>query len=191
MVLQSQNHGFIFENSVRQIIFDLPVETNNTDKHDIPKQKNKYDNNENCSIKTTNSLTIYCGDILRFLNYNFLEKNTIIIIKYKQTDTEKIVKTIYEINYNKECYNLLLGNLPIKIIEDYVKNVKSIPKHIKGEEAKQIFNYLEEKKKLKKQYTNILQINPKVDSSQSRVQCSIQNFENDLKDFIKYKSILS
>lgn len=188
MALQSQNHGFIFENIVRQNIFDLPAEKNNIDKHDIPKEKNKYNKNENCSIKTTCSNTICCGDINRFYNYNFLEKNTIIVIKFKQVGLEKIVEKIYEIDYNVECHKLLFGNLSKKVIENYVKNVKTIPKNVKGHEAKKNFNYILEKDKLKKKYTNILQINPKVDSKQSRVQCSIPNFEINLKDFIKYKS---
>ena len=190
MNMQSQKHGFTFENSTRETIFDLPVEKNNTDKHDIPKEKNKYNKNENCSIKTTGSKTICCSDILRFYNYNFSEQNTIIVIKYKQTQTEKIVENIYEIDYNRECHKLLFGNLPKEIIQKYVENVKSIPRHIKGDEAKKIFNYLDEKKELKKKYTNIIQINPKVDSSQSRVQCSIPNFEENLKKFIKYKSTI-
>ena len=188
MTAQSQKHGFTFENSTREQIFDLPIEKNNTDKHDIPKHKNKYNKNENCSIKTTGSATICCSDILRFYNYDFNENNTIIVIKYKQTETEKIVQSIYEIDYNIECHKLLFGNLPREVIEKYVENVKSIPKHIKGDEAKKIFNYIDEKKELKKKYRNIIQINPKVDSSQSRVQCSIPNFEENLKEFIKYKS---
>ena len=185
---QSQKHGFTFENSIRVEIFDLPSEKNNTDKHDIPKHKNKYNKNENCSIKTTGSKTIFCGDILRFYNYDFNENNIIIVIKYKQIEAEKIVENIYEIDYNIECHKLLFGNLPKEVIEKYVENVKSIPIHIKGDESKKIFNYLDKKKELEKKYTNIIQINPKVDSSQSRVQCSITNFEKNLKDFIKYKS---
>ena len=147
---QSQKHGFTFENSTREQIFDLPNEKNNTDKHDIPKHKNKYNKNENCSIKTTGSETICCSDILRFYDYDFNENNTIIVIKYKQTETEKIVQSIYEIDYNIECHKLLFGNLPREVIEKYVENVKSIPKHIKGDEAKKIFNYIDEKKELKK-----------------------------------------
>jgi len=187
---QSQKHGFTFENSIRKNVFDLPKEPNNTDKYDIPKDKNKYNQNENCSIKTTGSTTICCGDIIRFYEYDFTNVNTIFVVKYKQTETQKIVKCIYEIDYNLECHKLLFGNLPKEIIENYVKGVKSIPTNIKGPEAKKIFNYLTEKKILKQKYNNLIQINPKVDSSQSRVQCSIPNFETTLKDFIKYKSPL-
>ncbi len=185
---QSQKHGFLFENNIRERVFDLPTETNNTDTHDIPKDKNKYNNNENVSIKTTKSTTICCSDILRFYNYDFNEKNTIVVVKYEQTDTHKTVKRIYEIDYNRECHKLLFGDLPKEAIEEYVINVKSIPKKTKGKEAKEIFSYLVEKKKIKKMYPHIITINPKVDGSQSRVQCSITNFEETLKDFITYKS---
>lgn len=185
---QSQKHGFDIENSVRKEIFDLPTELNNTDKHDIPKNKNIYNENENCSIKTTTNKTICCGDILRFHGYDMTEKNTIIVIMLEQIENRKIVKRIYEIDYNLECHKVLFGNLTKEVIENYVKKVKLIPTNIKGEEAKKIFNYLVEKKKMKKEYNSVIQINPKVDSSQSRVQCSIPDFETKLKDFITYTS---
>jgi hypothetical protein len=185
---QSQKHGFTFENEIRAV-FHLPTEANNRNTHDIPKDQNIYNSNENCSIKTSGSQTICCGDILRFYNYNFTtEQNTLIVILYKQTNTHKTVQNIYEINYNKECHTKLFGNLPEEEIQQYVDGVKSIPRNIKGQEAKNIFNYLVEKNKLKKKYNNIIQINPKVDSSQSRVQCSIPNFEKNLEEFIIYKS---
>jgi hypothetical protein len=188
MVNQSQKHGFVFENDIRKSVFNLPEQSNDTNIHDIPSNQNKLNSNENCSIKTTGSQTICCGDIIRFYNYNFDEKHTIIVILYYQTETHKIIKNIYEIDYNKKCHELLFGNLPKEEIYKYVEGVKSIPKIIKGQEAKKIYNYLIEKKKLKKIYNNIIQINPKVDSSQSRVQCSIPNFEKNLKEFITYKS---
>ena len=188
MLNQSQKHGFTYENSIKTIVFNLPLENNNTDTHDIPKDKNKYNKNENCSIKTTGSTTIYCADILRFYNYDFEKKNTIIVVSYKQTETHKIINHIYEIDYNKKCHELLFGNLPKEEIEKYVNGIKSIPTNIKGKDAKNIFNYLVEKTKLKNLYNNIIQINPKVDSKQSRVQCTIPNFEKNLKEFITYKS---
>lgn len=184
---QSQKHGFDIENSVREI-FGLPTELNNTDKHDIPKNKNIYNENENCSIKTTTNKKICCGDILRFHGYDFTEKNTIIVIMNQQIENRKIVKRIYEIDYNLECHKVLFGNLTKEVIENYVKKVKLIPRNIGGEKAKKIFNYIVEKKKIEKEYTGVIQINAKVDSTQSRVQCSIPDFETKLKDFITYTS---
>jgi hypothetical protein len=185
---QSQKHGFVFENEVRTKVFDLPSQGNDRNIHDIHHSKNKFDSNENISIKTLGSNTICCGDIERFYNYNFSCKNTMIIVKYTQNNEKKIIQHIYEIDYNEECHKLLFGNLPESVIKSYVASVKSIPKKTKGKKAKKIFNYLEEKKKLKTNYNHCIQINPKVDSSQSRVQCSITNFETSLKDFITYKS---
>ena len=185
---QSQKHGFTWENIIRKIIFELVDIKNDTNIHDIPKSNNKLKEGENCSIKTTGSCTICCGDLLRFYNYDFDDINTIIVIKYTQTDTHKNIKNIYEIDYNKECHKLLFGDLPKEVLERYVKGVKSIPAKTKGNEAKAIFDYIKEKKEIGKKYNHLISINPKVDSSQSRVQCSINNFEKKLKKFITYKS---
>ena len=66
---QSQKHGFIWENEIRNIIFNKKEESNNTDKYDI------ITDTENISIKTTGSNTICCSDILRFFTYDFNKKN--------------------------------------------------------------------------------------------------------------------
>lgn len=184
---QSQRHGFTFENSVRESVFGLPPVSNDTNIHDIPCHLNCYDQSENCSIKTTGSKTICCGDILRFYNYDFTQKNTIIVIKYTQLEAIKKVESIYEIDYNRECHKLLFGNLPQQVIQEYVDKVKSIPRNVSGKEAKAIFDYIEAKKQLQT-YGHRIQINPKVDSKQSRVQCSIPNFTTLLEGFIKSHS---
>ena len=62
---------------------------------------------------------------------------------------------------------------------------------MKGEEAKKIFDYLSEKEKIIKKYNLKININPKVDSSQTRVQCSIKNFDTILSNFIIYKSFIN
>ena len=185
MAKQSQNHGFIYENSIRVNIFNLPEQDNDTNVHDIPKEINIFTPNENISIKTTGSNNICCADILRFFNYDFSEKNTMIVIQYDQIGVNKVVKKIYEIDYNKACHKLLFGTLPKVEILKYITGVKTIPPKTKGEEAKKIFDYLAEKNKLN-QYNHEITINPKVDGSQSRVQCSIGL--NKLKDFISYES---
>lgn len=186
---QSQKHGFIVENSIRELVFNIQKKVNDTNTHDIPKEENIFNSNENCSIKTTGSNTICCSDLLRFYKYNFDEKNTIIVVKYKQSDDQiKTVVKIYEINYNEECHKKLFGNLPEETIREYVDNVKSIPTKTKGQDAINIYDYKNEKKKLENLYPHKITINPKVNSTQSRVQCSITNFEETLKEFITYKS---
>lgn len=184
----SQGHGFNWENDVRKMVFYLEEEKNNTDKYDIPKEKNKLDKNENVSIKTTGNDCICTSDILRFYNYDFDNKNTLILIKYSQNGDNKTIQTIYEINYSKELHTYLFGDLSEQEIINYVSNVKKIPPYIKGDEAKHIFDYLVEQKKIYQNHPTLkLKINPKVDSSQSRVQCSI-NIKDIPEKFIKYNS---
>jgi len=187
---QSQKHGFDWENEIRMNVFNLKTHINDTNVHDIPKEQNIYDNNENISIKTTGSSVIYCGDLLSFYSYDFSEKNTIIVVAYSQSENHKCINVIYEIDYNKELHKLLFGDLTREIIEQYINNVKSIPINTKGEEGKKTFDYIKEKENLKK-YNHLITINPKVDShTQRRVQCSINLKKSFLKDFIKYKSHL-
>jgi hypothetical protein len=185
---QSQKHGFTIENEIRKKVFDLEEKSNDTNTHDISKYNNKFDSNENISIKATKSNNIDCGDIMRFFNYNFIEKNTIIVVKYEQCDDTKKIKIIYEIDYCKDLHKKLFGNVTYQILEEYVNNVKKIPRKTSGDDAKIIYDYLNMKNKIKKDYNMMINISPKVDSKQSRVQCSLPKFEELCKDFIKYTS---
>ena len=67
---------------------------------------------------------------------------------------------------------------------NYIKNLP------KGKVSyKERNKYLKYKKELEKYNNCLIKINPKVDSkNQRRVQCSIMNFEDNLYNFIKYKS---
>ena len=188
VLTQSQRHGFIFENIIRTMVFNLPEHMNDTNVYDIPCSENPHDPTENVSIKTTGNDTIYCGDIMRFFQYDFSKKNTIIVVQYKQTDTHKVIRHIYQIDYNASCHKHLFGNLTREVLKTYVESVKEIPIKVKGNDAKKIFSYLDAKKDIEKQHIFNIKINPKVDSSQSRVQCSICNFTKTLGDFILTKS---
>ena len=188
MTNQSQKSGFQIENEIKTKAFQLPASKNDTGIHDIPKDKNIFDPTENISIKSTGSKTICLGDARRIYSYDFRDKHTMVVYEYKQDNEYKKLKYIYEIDFNKKCHDLLFGDLPKEELDDYVRNVKSIPRKTKGKDAKRIFDYLNERDKLKEKYDFKIQINPKVDSSQSRVQCSIPNFTETLKDYIIYKS---
>ena len=61
---QSQKHGYNVENEIRGRVFNVSSTPNQTGTHDITKEENKYNNQENVSIKTTVSKNIDCGDIL-------------------------------------------------------------------------------------------------------------------------------
>lgn len=188
---QSQIHGFIFENEIRVKVFGLDVETNSTNKHDIVKEDNKFNSNENISIKTIGQGNSICfADIERFYNYDFSNKNTIVICKYRQEGNSKALVDIIEIDYNQECHDFLWGDINLDIITKYVRLVKSIPKGKVSNYHKKVYK---DCKKVMESFFNLnININPKVDSKgQRRVQCSISNFEEKLRDFITYKSSIS
>ena len=170
---RSQHHGFMYENLIRTLVFLLGEVLNDTNTHDIPRSQNRFDPTENISIKCSGGTRIECADIQRFHGYDFTEKNTIIFIQWGQnTDTTKIIKRIYEINYNQELHTLLFGTITREEINDYVRFVKSIPA---GREARSKHNveYKDRKKKLQDIHNMKAVIHPKVDSrSQRRVQCS-------------------
>lgn len=184
----SQKHGFLWENYIRKIVFGLSEEQNNTDIHDIPSYKNKFDINENVSIKTTCGSNIDCADIIRFFGYDHDNaKHTIICLIYKQLGSSKTIRKIYEIDYSKNMRDYLFGTISLQELQDYVKLVKSIPKGNVSKEQKDL--YISEKKRLQLHHNMRINISPKVDSkTQRRVQCSIPNFETTLSEFICYKS---
>ena len=185
-IITVRHEVYTFENEIRKKVFGLSPKKNDTNIHDIECKNNKLNSNENVSLKTTGSNVIFCSDILRFYHYNFTKINTIILVKYSQ---DKNIENIYEINYDQKCHNLLFGNIQKNVICEYVNNVKAIPKNINTKDAKKIFDYIKEKEKIQKKYNLKIQINPKVDSkNQRRVQCSIPNFQEILKEFITYKS---
>ena len=178
---QSQGHGFDWEGDIRINVFSLPSNKNDTSIHDV-----EPSSNETVGIKTTGSDNICLSDIRRFYKYDFSKKNILIVIKYKQDGDYKIIENIYEIDYNQKCHEKLFGNLPYSVIEEYVKMVKTIPTKVKEQQALNIFHYKNKKREIVDKYDFQICINPKVDSSQSRVQCSVKI--NVLSEFITYKS---
>ena len=90
----------VFEIEIREKVFELPKCKNDTKKYDICSEENKFNSLENISIKTSSNNNIDCGDILRFYNGNFINKYTIILIRYIQINNQKKITEIIEIDYN-------------------------------------------------------------------------------------------
>ena len=188
---QSQKHGFIFENMIRGNVFGLKNIKNDTKLHDIHCSENKFNQNENISIKISCNGDIGCGDILRFYNYDFSKKNTMIVGIYKQiNENQKNIEVIYEIDYNEKFHKLLFGEIEKEEIEIYNDIVKSIPPgYVKKEDR----NYLKLKEHYQKGFNMKILINPKVDSkNQRRVQATIPKIEKILEknpEFIVSKTV--
>ena len=186
---QSQQHGFTWENEIKSNVFCLPTEKNNTDKYDIPCEKNKFNLNENISIKVTGGSGIDCADILRFYSYDFDKENTIVVIEYKQNKHNKRIQTIYEIKYTREMHQKLFGTISLQELTGYVSYIKQIEKGTCPIETTTF--YKKEKKRLQMIHGMKINISPKVDSkTQRRVQCSIPKFKETLHEFITERSLL-
>ena len=175
---ESQGHGKPWETDILNplgVTEKLQEGYNHTDIYDGRKEHTTT--GRNLSIKTTKSMSLDCGDIIRFLTK--CSDLDIIVIHYKQTmkKVKKAIKT-YLINHDKLIEKLKI-DIPliygitfkewIDKIKDYDKRVKAIP-HGEGECTDK--SYLKEKEKLcdKIPYFNIA---PKVYKKQKRVQCSI------------------
>lgn len=178
---QSQSHGFKFENEIRTRVFGLKNKKNDTDIHDISSVENKFNPNENISIKISCNGDIGCGDILRFYKYDFSQKNTMIVGIYKQiNENQKQIQVLYEVDYNEKLHKLLFGEIEEEEIAYYVNVVKSIPA---GQVKKEDRLYLKLKEKYQKGFGMKIIINPKVDSkTQRRVQATIPKLERLLEE---------
>ncbi len=178
---QSQGHGFVWENDIREKVFNLKKNKNDTNVHDISSEE--LGTTENISIKATSCDTVYCGDIIRYaFGYDFRENHTMMIVKYKQTENTKTITCVYEIDYTKEMNTYLFNNIKKEDLEEYIKTIKKEGRN---------FNYKKEARRLEKDNQLKATIHPKVDSGkQRRVQTSfkLSQIEKDLPQCVKYKS---
>ena len=188
---QSQSHGLFWDSEIRTTVFGLNQCINDTRKYDIEAEENKFDPQENVSIKTSSNNNIDCGDILRFFHGDFSKKYTILLVRYEQKSDTKCVKEILEIAYTSELRDHLFGSAGVEVLKDYVDFVKAIPKGSVSEEIKKAYKL--KKTALQKEHNMRINISPKVDSgSQRRVQCSITKVDQLLQQFpeiVLYRSL--
>ena len=176
--MESQKHGFLWEEILKKNIFQIKDKINYTSKYDIPSDFNKI-NNKNISIKSSNCNTICCGDPFRYINDKNENLETIIIL-YKQEDNKKVLKRI--IILNTIIIIKLLNEISLEKLlklNNYIKNIKKnikITNEIRGE-------YMKFTKELN---TDLLNLNPKVDSkTQRRLQFTIK-IDKIIKEYPKY-----
>jgi hypothetical protein len=182
---QSQSHGLFWDSEIRQKVFGLPECKNDTQKYDVSCSKNKFNPQENISIKTSGNSNIDCGDIMRFYDRDDETDITIILVRYEQINNKKKIKEIIEINYSDEMRNILFGSVTTDILNEYVQLIKNIPNGTVTEAIKK--NYKEQKNKIQETYNMKINISPKVDSKkQRRVQCSITKIDKLLEEYPQF-----
>lgn len=182
---QSQSHGLYWDNEIRVNVFNVSQCVNDTIKYDIPCENNKFNSNENISIKTSGNNNIDCGDIIRFYETEPSNKVTIILIRYKQIGEQKKIYEILELDYNEKLRKILFGDIPKAVLYGYVNFIKSIENGVVSDEIKKQYKVC--KQKMQKEYNMYINISPKVDSkNQRRVQCSIPKIDELLEAYPEF-----
>jgi hypothetical protein len=192
---ESQGHGKAWEVDIQKRVYGIPLEIINgyshTSKYDIPAKDNIL-HKKNVSIKTSGDMNLCMSDVRKFLNSENMDVVCIIwrqiTPKKKQAmktvvfDFDDFKKTLIE---DLSKYNYTLEGW-LKDIDDYGNYVKNLPKDY----------YIESKNKLRSQKEHIIkktelckninyfQVNPKIDSKQQRVQCSINLNKIDIEKTI-------
>jgi hypothetical protein len=179
--METQTHGFLFEDKVIQLITGC-------DKNYYQTQlKNKYTSawdiqagfgaDTNYSIKACkNGSIIGCGDIVRFAMHCRDTNFTIIVGCWKQlTKTHKQFYRIYEFDISPEFYKIIWSGISIEKLTEFSNYVKSIAA---GKDAQMANRKIWKNKRasIYEQYgKGIANIDAKIDSkSQRRTQCSIK-----------------
>jgi hypothetical protein len=167
-----QEHGFEFQKIVEREVFglrELPVSYTGT--HDIPKEYNKFNRNENVSIKATGSNSIGLGDVLRIYDYSLTETHTAIVIYYQQVGDRKNIRKIVEFSLDDK--RALFGDVSRAEIVSLIREIRSVPIGISPAELnvrRTRINAMT--KELSKRST--VRFNSKIDSkTQRRLQCTL------------------
>lgn len=175
-VKESQSHGFEWEKDILKNVYKVTEEElstiSYTNKHDLPENYNKL-YNINLSVKTTGSKTVYMGSAVRVFN-GLEDRCHLVVITYKQIGNIKKVKNIVEMNIT-DGRKLLFGELSLQELLTLDKIIKKVPRKRKPSETekKKIYQI---KMQFQKKLSRYIVLNPKIDNSQSRLQCSFRDF---------------
>jgi hypothetical protein len=170
-----QNHGFVFENWIKDILGVRELAYNYTQKWDI---SGEFPISVKC-MGLTNALEF--GSTVRIWEIN--ETFTLVIGRWKQVGSQKIIVSIDEINIHTDDLNKMRGEITLQEIKDFDKKIKAFPAGKEGQ--KQGITFAREWKKNRKDRMGLLTITHKIDSkNQRRIQCNL-NSKNYVKLFGK------
>ena len=180
---ESQGHGKAWEIDIQKKIYDIenPTEKYKSNaKYDISENDNVL-HKKNVSIKASGDMSLCMADIRRMLES---ENMDVVCIIWKQI-TPKLKEAIKTVVFDfDEFKKTLIKDLKkcnytleewLKKINDYDNYVKNLPKEYYPNSKKLPRKEKEHliKKKSLCEGLKYFQVNPKIDSKQQRVQCSI------------------
>jgi hypothetical protein len=177
--METQKHGFNLEKEILSRIFNLTYEEianiKYTSKMDLPAIYNRLDHCD-VSIKTTGTPNTVCmADSLRM--FDAVNSNTpfhLLVIYYVQQGNTKIIKGIVELDLTNSR-ELLFGSITRSQLEELDKTIKLVPQKQKPTKEERATMY-------SMQYalqvlSGSMYLNIKCNSTQSRLQCSFNQFQ--------------
>lgn len=169
---ESQQHGFLWESEIKTKVFGLTGPDPYTAVHDVDRNRNTLNSNENVSIKTAGNTTLCMGDALRVFDYETGVEHTCVALQYVQREQRKILTSVYELDLTKR--EILWKNVTKQDVEELDRLVRSMPANKRDAE---IDKAIKQKKKELNAKSGAIKFNPKIDSkTQRRLQCSIPKF---------------
>lgn len=173
-----QSHGLIWQDELMLHTYLATREETDTIPYtsdiDLPAEYNRLDQCD-LSIKTTGSNTVCMADCLRQFDLVSSGKSIhMVVIQYKQKGNTKNIISITEVDLTNSA-QLLFGNLTREQIECLVSLVKKVPSNRKP--TKTEHGHLYELKDALQQLSGAICLNIKCNSTQSRLQCSLNRFQ--------------
>ena len=168
-----QNHGFVFENWVKNILGVKELACNYTQKWDIPGETP-------ISVKcmgSTNALEF--GSTVRI--WGIEETFTLVVGRWRQVKNKKVIESIDEIDITPEILIRMRGGITLEEVKGFDKKIKSFPAGKEGQ--KKGIEFAKKWKAERKEKLGLLTITHKIDSKgQRRIQCNL-NYKNYIKLF--------
>lgn len=177
-----QSHGFTWEQELLTNVYGSSIkelkEIKYTSKMDLPAKFNRLDNCD-VSVKATGTRNTVCmADCLRI--FDAVNSGTpfhMVVVHYVHDDTTntKKLEEIVEVDLTNSR-ELLFGSLTREQIEQLNNEVKSVPQKRKPteEEHKKMYATHKETQSL----SGAIYLNIKCNSTQSRLQCSFNKFQD-------------
>ncbi|MFA5948340.1 MAG: hypothetical protein WC806_05250 [Candidatus Gracilibacteria bacterium] len=168
-----QNHGFVFEDWVKNVLGVKKLAYNYTQKWDI---LGKTPVSVKC-MGMTNALEF--GSTVRIWEIN--ETFTLVVGRWEQVGFKKIIRSIDEIDITPKLLKKMRGNISLEEIINFDKKIKTFPAGKVGQ--KQGIKFARMWKAERKDRIGLLTITHKIDSkNQRRIQCNL-NYNNYVKLF--------
>ena len=159
-----QEHGFIFQKWIKKVLGVDNLAENYTEKWDV---------------HGVNPISVKCMGLKNALEFSSTvriweinEPFTLIVGRWEQVGTKKIIRSIDEILITPEILKKMKGEITLKEIKEFDEKIKRFPAGKEGQ--KEGIEFAKKWKADRKEKLGLLTITHKIDSkNQRRIQCNL------------------